>query len=244
MIKKHVFALSLALFTAGTFTMITASDVEAAARKRYCHTHYLKAYGKPKHHCHYKVVKSEISKKKVTKHAATVTKKKKPVSKVVSRKPPQQHVQSKPHVAAAKIPNSGARGSGTIAIADNYVGYSERRHRQQLMGLFNFAFNHRVDPSRTPWCAAFANGVLKKSGRKTTGSLTAASFLGYGKKTRTPKQGDIVVLKPGSRYHVGFYMGTVVKNGVRYVKVLGGNQSNQVKVTYYKASRVVAYRTS
>lgn len=239
MIKTHVFALSLVLFTAGAVLTATASDVEAATKK-YCHTHSKKSLKKKSYHCHYK----KVVEKKTAKKTKAVKSKKTTVSKKYDVK--------KVKIVPASVSISDQKGttissgskSKTIGIANNYVGLSERRNRKQLMGLFGFAFNHKVDPSRTPWCAAFANGVLKKSGKPTTGSLAANSFLSYGKKTRKPSHGDIVVLKPGRRYHVGFYMGTVVKNGVKYVKVLGGNQSNQVKVTYYKASKVVAYRTT
>lgn len=220
MIKKHV-ALGLALFTAGAIYLGSATDIQAhTVKQKHTHKCYVK---KQKKVCH-----TVYKTKKVTK------------KKTVSKKTAKRKVYAESKQAHA-IPKTN---SGTIRVAKAYVGSSERGSRGKLMGLFNFAFDHKIDPARTPWCAAFANAVLKKSGKKGTGSLAAKSFVSWGKKTSSPSHGDVVVLKPGSRYHVGFYVGTVKRNGRTYVAVLGGNQGNQVKVSYYPASKVVAYRTA
>jgi uncharacterized protein (TIGR02594 family) len=120
-----------------------------------------------------------------------------------------------------------------VKEAERLIGLHERKDRNTLQSMFN------IDPARTPWCAAFVNMVLEKSGLTGSGSLHAMSFANYGKRTGEPKQGDIVVM----RSHVGFFDGYEYVNGTKYVKVLGGNQSNMVKKTYYLASRVVSYRT-
>lgn len=121
---------------------------------------------------------------------------------------------------------------GVYTQAAQYVGLSERSHAGALKNITG------VNPRVTPWCAAFLNGVLKRSGHKTTGSNAAISFKTYGKAVRKPEVGDIVVLKG----HVGIFAGHVNRNGKRYVAVLGGNQSNRVQISYYPAKRVVAYR--
>lgn len=134
--------------------------------------------------------------------------------------------------------------SGVINVADNYVGLNESNGHRSLMDLFDVSFEQNIDPRSTPWCAAFANSVLAKTGKTGTGSLMAASFLTWGEPTDNPKHGDIVVLSlQGKASHVGFYLGTVRKNGRTYVKVLGGNQGDAVKITWYPASSVVQYRT-
>jgi hypothetical protein len=60
-----------------------------------------------------------------------------------------------------------------------------------------------------------------------------------------PNQGDIVILRRGrSKYasHVGFFIQTVEVNGRKYVAVLGGNQSDRVKISYYEEEKVLSYR--
>lgn len=119
-----------------------------------------------------------------------------------------------------------------VADASRFIGMNERKHTNSLQKIT------KVNPRKTPWCAAFINGILKRNGKKTTNSAAAASFRNYGKRVTKPVKGDIVVM----RGHVGIFMGFVTKNGKRYVAVLGGNQSNSVKVSYYPVKRVVAYR--
>lgn len=126
-----------------------------------------------------------------------------------------------------------------VVIARKYEGMSARRNRRTLRTVM------KIDPMRIPWCAAFANAVLKKAGHEGTGSLMARSFLSYGKKTWRPSKGDIVVFKRGrSRRsgHVGFYMGETVVRGVRYILVLGGNQRKAVSVAMYPKRKVLGYR--
>ena len=48
---------------------------------------------------------------------------------------------------------------------------------------------------------------------------------------------------PISAGHVGFFMGYEWFEGVKYVKVLGGNTDHAVQVGYFPASKVVGYRT-
>ena len=127
---------------------------------------------------------------------------------------------------------SNLKKSSVYSRAANFVGLSERGNTRTLQKLTG------VNPRQTPWCAAFINGILKNSGHKTTGSNLASSFRTYGMAVRKPSQGDIVVM----RRHVGIFVGYVNRNGRRYVAVLGGNQSNRVQISYYPATRVVAYR--
>lgn len=118
------------------------------------------------------------------------------------------------------------------SVASRFVGLHERTNRSTLRAVV------RVDPAITAWCAAFVNAMLHKVGVQGTGSNQARSFLRYGVATRNPRKGDIVVLGR----HVGFYEGHVTRNGRTYVAVLGGNQSNRVKTSYFLASRVLSYR--
>lgn len=118
------------------------------------------------------------------------------------------------------------------ADATRFIGLHERKHTNSLQKIT------KVNPKKVPWCAAFLNGILKRNGKKTTNSLAAASFRNYGKRVTKPIKGDIVVLKG----HVGIFVGFVTRNGKRYVAVLGGNQSNSVKVSYYPVKKVVSYR--
>jgi uncharacterized protein (TIGR02594 family) len=129
-------------------------------------------------------------------------------------------------------------GEAVLNRASTYVGMHERSSRTTIKGIT------RVDPVRTPWCAAFVNGVLRSVGISGTGSNTARSFTKYKTGTTNPQKGDIVVLrrKGGSGAHVGIFKGFVTRNGRTMVAVVGGNQSNKVSVAYYPTSKVITYR--
>lgn len=118
-------------------------------------------------------------------------------------------------------------GSGVLSRAQAYMGMSERGNRGTLARTLG------VDPARTPWCAAWANAVLRQSGHRGTGSNMARSFYRYG----SPSSGDVgdIAVMP---HHVGFVAGTSYRNGRKYVSVIAGNTSNRVRTVWYPASRI------
>lgn len=124
--------------------------------------------------------------------------------------------------------------SGVLSTASSYIGLHERKNAGTLRNVT------KVNPARTPWCAAFVNGVLRQSGKRGTGSNSAASFRNYGHATSAPAAGDIALIRRrgGSGYHVAIFKGYVNKGGRRMVAVVGGNQSNRVSVAYYPAGKV------
>lgn len=116
--------------------------------------------------------------------------------------------------------------------AISFMGLSENKNPQKLKTITD------VDPRKTPWCAAFINGILRREGLKTSGSNRAISFAEYGIEVEEPIKGDIVVFKN----HVGFFVEfTEIKN-IKYVSVLGGNQKNKVKISNFPLKTVISFR--
>jgi uncharacterized protein (TIGR02594 family) len=111
----------------------------------------------------------------------------------------------------------------------------------QVDGLFD-AVGHRNLNDDTPWCGAFMGSALQQGGSTNgaTNPLWARDYLKTGAPVDLSQAqvGDIVVFKRGSGGHVGFYMG---QEGDK-IKVLGGNQSNQVSVQSYKKSDLLGVR--
>lgn len=143
-------------------------------------------------------------------------------------------------VAAAPGPMSHV-----VTIAEQFDGMSESGDRTQLAQFFDDTLDMKIDPRRTAWCAAFVNGVLAKAGKETTGSIEGRSFLDWGNAVKTPQEGDVVVMRGVSRRsptHVGFYVGSAKVNGRTYYGILGGNQSNMVKISWFPASKVITIR--
>ena len=128
-----------------------------------------------------------------------------------------------------------ASNAGAYSIAKAHIGLHERKHPAKIRKIVG------VNPQRTPWCGAFAGAVVKRDGKNPPrGFMKAASWRNWGKpvKLKQARKGDVVVIRTKRGYHVGFYAGA--ENG--RVKLIGGNQSNQVKVTAYRASSVRAIR--
>lgn len=94
----------------------------------------------------------------------------------------------------------------------------------------------------TAWCSAFMNWVAWQSNLEISGKLTARSWLAVGDEVINPQPGDVVILwreSPESwKGHVGLY----INEDEHFIYVLGGNQSNQVRISPYKKHRLLGYR--
>lgn len=92
------------------------------------------------------------------------------------------------------------------------------------------------------WCSSFVNWCVKQAGLRGTNSAAARSWLDWGKVLDKPVEGCIVIFKRGAppSGHVAFYVKDVSSE---LIQVLGGNQSDQVKMSNYKKSDVLGYRT-
>lgn len=97
-------------------------------------------------------------------------------------------------------------------------------------------------PDNVAWCGAFVSFCLTKaSALQVKGSARAADWLTFGQKLDAPSMGCIAVLKPqapGASGHVGFWVGEAGGK----IRLLGGNQSDQVKESQYPTSEVRGYR--
>jgi uncharacterized protein (TIGR02594 family) len=98
----------------------------------------------------------------------------------------------------------------------------------------------KATDDETPWCSAFVNWCLQQAGLEGTGSAMARSWLDWGQKVTEPQPGDVAVFArgTGNQGHVGFCLG---RSGGS-VKLLGGNQNDEVNVAWQNASRLLGYR--
>jgi uncharacterized protein (TIGR02594 family) len=91
------------------------------------------------------------------------------------------------------------------------------------------------------WCSSFVNWCMKQAGIQGTRSAAARSWLTWGKRIDSPRNGCIVVLRRGNNPnngHVAFFVG----DGDSSIRLLGGNQSNQAKVSAFPKTMVLSYR--
>lgn len=98
------------------------------------------------------------------------------------------------------------------------------------------------------WCSLFMCWIAKQLGLTHTNSLMARSWLTYGDKVMTePSVGDIVVLWRGSpdsiTGHVGLFLNEITRaDGKTYLRIIGGNQSDSVKISEYPKEQLLDYR--
>ena len=92
-----------------------------------------------------------------------------------------------------------------------------------------------------PWCSSFVNWCMRESGYEGTKSALARSWLDWGKPLTTPQKGCIIITSRGKNIqqgHVGFYYSETST----HIRILGGNQSNQVKISNYPKTDKLGYR--
>lgn len=89
-----------------------------------------------------------------------------------------------------------------------------------------------------PWCGLFVGHCLNANGFKVPPDmLLAPAWKKYGKKLDRPMYGCIAVFRwTNGRQHVGY----IIAEDKNYYYTLGGNQSNQVKISPYAKGTVTA----
>ena len=141
-------------------------------------------------------------------------------------------------------------------LAERFVGVSEipgSQDNPQLLAML------RLDGSwpehdEVPWCSAFTNYVCWLLRLPRSKSLRARSWLTVGRPIELchARPGfDVVVLSRGSNApgpevldapgHVGFFA-RLDSVRAQHVELLGGNQSDSVRVSRYPAKRVLGVR--
>ena len=92
----------------------------------------------------------------------------------------------------------------------------------------------------TAWCAVFVSWCLEQAGYPSTRHGLAASYLSYGVELDEGRRGAIAVIRnrrKAARKRVGSlrgnHVGFVTKKDDDHIWLLGGNQSNQVKVARF-----------
>jgi len=116
-------------------------------------------------------------------------------------------------------------------------------HNPRIQAFFKDAGHGEISRDETAWCAAFVGACLERAGYKSTRSLMARSYLGWGVDARAFDNpiGSIAILKRGtnpSLGHVGFLVGITADK----VWLLGGNQSDSVSIAAYRRSRLIGLR--
>ena len=138
---------------------------------------------------------------------------------------------------------------GTMTDAFNfalkYYGLKEIKgnvHEPIIIDMFAEIGHKWVLNDELAWCSTFANFVCKMTGYEYTGKLNARSWLEVGIEVEVPKLGDIVVFWRNGIDSAFGHVGQYVNETETHIYVLGGNQSNMVRISAYPKNRVLSIR--
>ena len=139
-------------------------------------------------------------------------------------------------------------GSSPYELALKHLGEKEipgSRHNSKIVRWHRIIASWIYD-DETPWCSSFVNAMALEAGMEHTDKINARSWLKVGEHIdeADAKQGDVAIfwrVSPNSwQGHVGFIH--EYKKGDRFVRLLGGNQSNSVSIANYTASSLLGIR--
>jgi len=130
-----------------------------------------------------------------------------------------------------------------MPIARGEIGVAEiagARHHRRILE-YHAETSLRASDDETAWCSAFVSWCMKQAGKPGTRRANARSWLQWGTRLAEPRLGCVVIFRRGNnpaQGHVAFYL---EQRGAG-ILVLGGNQSNSVRVSTYPAADVLGYR--
>ena len=113
-------------------------------------------------------------------------------------------------------------------------------HNPRIIG-YHATTTLRATTDETAWCSAFVNWCVTQAGHRGTNSAAARSWLTWGRSLAEPAVGSIAVFRRGgspASGHVAFFL----ERRGSGIMVLGGNQSNGVRVSSYPAQDLLGYR--
>jgi uncharacterized protein (TIGR02594 family) len=144
-----------------------------------------------------------------------------------------------PSPAAAPSVLSTSTTPAWMELAKNEVGQQEVAGQAANPRIIEYhaATTLKSQSDEVAWCSSFVNWCLTKAGIAGTRSAAAASWVGWGGRSET-RYGAITVIynaasANSSLSRSGNHVGFLVEDTSTHYVLLGGNQSNSVKVTRF-----------
>ena len=128
-----------------------------------------------------------------------------------------------------------------LEIAEGEIGQKEITGGENSRILeYHASTKLHADEDEVPWCSSFVNWCIEQAGYEGTKNALAKSWLDWGVSLTTPVMGCICVIKQRQKgidvktgsatgYHVAFWLAEKDNR----VHLLGGNQSDQVKMSSF-----------
>jgi uncharacterized protein (TIGR02594 family) len=113
------------------------------------------------------------------------------------------------------------------------------KHEEKII-RYHAATTLKATTDEIPWCSSFVNWVMAKAGCHFTRSAAARSWLNYGIESDL-QYGAIIITSRGNDPKAG-HVGFLTKFTKDRIWLLGGNQSDQVKISSFPRNRVIGVR--
>lgn len=158
--------------------------------------------------------------------------------------------------AAREVPSSTADGAEDdvasnaatptwMTIAEAERGQKEvagAKHNARIVE-YHATTTLRAKTDEVAWCSSFVNWVIERAGLAGTKSAAARSWLDWGDEVDAKFGAVTVIQRISSGFdastgsHSGYHVGFLVDATDAHVTLLGGNQSDSVKVSTFGLSR-------
>jgi len=139
-----------------------------------------------------------------------------------------------------------------LAIAEKELGQHEVIDGDNKRIVeYHASTSLKATKDEVPWCSSFVNWCIVQAGFKGTNSAAAKSWIKWGQELLMPEIGCVCIIRQrgkgadsatgsSSGYHVAFW----ISEGDGLIHLLGGNQSDQVKISRFKMSsyEILGYR--
>ncbi len=129
-----------------------------------------------------------------------------------------------------------------MKIANKEKGQAEfkGKNHNPVIIKYHASTTLKAKADETPWCSSFVNWVMKQAKIQGTNSAAAASWLTWGEKC-SAKSGAITIIRDAkaansSLTRSGNHVGFLVRETATHYELLGGNQSNMVRVSLFPKS--------
>lgn len=129
-----------------------------------------------------------------------------------------------------------------IAVAEGEIGQREivgARHNRRIIE-YHATTGLRATTDEVAWCSSFVNWCLGEVDIDGTDSALASSWLRWGEECEADAGAICVIFNPKAKNtalsRTGNHVGFLLRLTDRHYVILGGNQSNRVKVSSFSRS--------
>jgi uncharacterized protein (TIGR02594 family) len=150
---------------------------------------------------------------------------------------------SRPPAITLQPPVAAGGREGWMEIAKKELNVSENHlpgQQNKRIIEYHSTTSLKATTDETAWCSSFVNWVMIQAGYQGTNSAAAKSWLHWGSSLNNGREGAITVIKKKSGHSdaatgssTGHHVAFFVSATPTHVRLLGGNQSDQVKYSNF-----------